>query len=404
MTTENTYTTITLDPFSDPFIENPYADQGKLRDAGDVVWVESLGCWGTGKASIVKQVLADHDTFVSSGGVGLDNFLTDGTSWRTLSLLLEADQPDHTVARNIIMSVMSPKALRELRERMETEAAKHAHTLVAQDQVEAVTELAEPFPLKVFADSVGIREDGRRFLIDWGNMIFNTLGPKNKYYDKAMANAAEVAQWVAEACQRENMSPDGLGAQVHAMAAEQGFDAAYGARLVRIFLSAGIDTTVHMITNALWLFATYPDQWTILRNNPKLVKPALEEVLRFESPFQGYFRTALQDTEVAGVPIKKHQKFYVNIASANRDPEAWDNPDQFDVTRKPVGHVAFGHGIHTCVGQMMARLEGEVLFNALLPIVERIEFADEPVRQMHNNLRGFERLPIRFVRDTQAKG
>jgi cytochrome P450 len=161
-------------------------------------------------------------------------------------------------------------------------------------------------------------------------------------------------------------------------------------------LSAGIDTSASAIANALFCFANYPEQWQKVRKDPSLVKPAFEEVMRFESPFQTFFRTAACDTELAGVRIAKDSKIMVSLGAANRDPEKWTDPDNFEISRNTRGHVGFGAGIHGCVGQMVARLEVETLLTALARKVDRIEIVGEPVRQLHNTLRGFERLPMRF--------
>ena len=118
--------------------------------------------------------------------------------------------------------------------------------------------------------------------------------------------------------------------------------------------------------------------------------------MRYESPFQTFFRTTTCDTEIAGVAIATDSKVLVSIGAANRDPRKWSDPDSFDISRSTTGHVGFGAGIHGCVGQMIARLEVEVLLAALARKVSRIELAGEPVRQLHNTLRGFERLPVRF--------
>jgi cytochrome P450 len=160
------------------------------------------------------------------------------------------------------------------------------------------------------------------------------------------------------------------------------------------FLSAGVDTTTNAIANALFCFARHPEQWRQVRNDPTRVRAALEESLRFEAPFQTFFRTATCDIEIAGTRISKDQKMLISVGSANRDPRRWTNADTFDVNRKATGHFGFGAGIHGCVGQAIARLEVDVLLTELAKKVKLIDLCGEPVRLLHNTLRGFDCLPI----------
>src|SRR5262249_19575820 len=156
----------------------------------------------------------------------------------------------------------------------------------------------------------------------------------------------------------------------------------------RSLLSAGLDTTVYGLGNALFALATHPDAWAQLRDQPELARHAFEESLRLESTVQTFFRTTTTATELGGVELPADAKILLFLGAANRDPRRWERPDQFDITRKPTGHVAFGYGIHSCVGQMIARLEGEIVLKALAERVERLELAAPPVRRLNNTLRG----------------
>jgi cytochrome P450 len=167
--------------------------------------------------------------------------------------------------------------------------------------------------------------------------------------------------------------------------------------LVRSFLSAGIDTTVYGLGNALYCFATYPGQWTVLRENPALIRGAFEEVLRFEAPVQSFFRTTTKATEMSGVRISDGEKVLLLFAAANRDPRRWDKPDMFDVRRRATGHMTFGTGIHGCVGQAVARLESEAIFAALVRRVASFELTGKPELRLNNTLRGLDTLPLRVV-------
>jgi cytochrome P450 len=167
--------------------------------------------------------------------------------------------------------------------------------------------------------------------------------------------------------------------------------------LVRSFLSAGIDTTVYGLGNALHCFAKYPEQWAAVRENPQLIRGAFEEVLRFEAPVQTFFRTTTRDVEVGGVRLGDGEKVLLFLAAANRDPRRWKNAEKFDVRRRATGHMTFGTGIHGCVGQAVARLESEAVFGALARRVASFELTGEPTRRLNNTLRGLDTLPLRIV-------
>ena len=164
---------------------------------------------------------------------------------------------------------------------------------------------------------------------------------------------------------------------------------------MRSLLSAGVDTTVHALGNAVFCFATHPGQWAALHADPGHARAAFEEALRLESAVQTFFRTTTREVEVDGVTIPEGEKVLLFLAAANRDPRHWDEPDRFDIARKATSHLGFGTGIHACVGRAIARLEGEVLLGALARRVEAIELAGLPELKLNNTLRGFERLPVR---------
>ena len=183
--------------------------------------------------------------------------------------------------------------------------------------------------------------------------------------------------YVTAQCQRDQLAPSSLGANVHAAVDAGTVSDGEAALLVRSMLSAGIDTTVNGIGNALDCLLRFPDQWDRLRADPSLARNAFEEVIRLESPFQDFFRTTTRDVVVGGTAIPEGSKVLLFVGSANRDPRRWSDPDSYDITRRMAGHVGFGAGIHMCVGQFVARLEGEVILETLARKVGRIR-ADRP--------------------------
>jgi 4-methoxybenzoate monooxygenase (O-demethylating) len=385
-----------VDPFSREFLHDPYPHHTSLREVGPVVWLEQYGIWAMARHQEVRDALTDWQTYCSSAGVGLSDFRKE-PPWRPPSIILEADPPLHTRTRAVLTRILSPAAINILRETFQREAESLVARLVERREFDGIADLAEAYPLKVFPDAVGIAEQGRENLLPYGSMVFNSFGPRNDLFDCAMANAGPVRDWIMSKCSRAALAPEGLGTQIFQAVDSGELDEAEAGMLVRSFLSAGIDTTVYGLGNALYCFATYPEQWAILRDNPQLIRGAFEEVLRFEAPVQTFFRTTTRDVEVGGVPMRDGEKVLLFLAAANRDPRRWDEADRFDVRRRATGHMTFGTGIHGCVGQAVARLEGEAIFGALAKRVAAFELTGEPRRRLNNTLRGLDTLPLRIV-------
>jgi 4-methoxybenzoate monooxygenase (O-demethylating) len=386
----------TVDPFSHAFLGDPYPYHQELREAGPVVWLEQYGIWTMARHEQVRDALTDWQTYCSSAGVGLSDFRKE-PPWRPPSIILEADPPLHTRTRAVLTRILSPAAIKVLRDSFEREAEALIARLVEQREFDGVADLAEAYPLKVFPDAVGISEEGRENLLPYGSMVFNSFGPRNDLFNQAMANAGPVRDWIMSKCSRAALAPGGLGIQIFRAVDAGELSEEEAGMLVRSFLSAGIDTTVYGLGNALYCLARYPEQWAILRNNPNLIRGAFEEVLRFEAPVQTFFRTTTKPVEVAGVRLGDGEKVLLFLAAANRDPRRWEKPDTFDVTRRAAGHMTFGTGIHGCVGQAVARLETEAILTALAKRVVSLELTSEPERRLNNTLRGFDKLPLRVA-------
>ena len=386
-----------IDPFSNEFLADPYPFHQQLREAGPIVRLTRHNVWASGRYEQVYSILNNWQSFGSAGGVGISNFHKEA-NWRPPSLLLETDPPVHTRARTVMNRVLSPLNLHKLRDGFYRDAVRLLDRALEHGSFDAVAEIAQPYPLKVFPDAVGIADDERERLLDYGDLVFNTMGPKNDLYQASMARAGNVLAWVMQRCARSALRPGTLGAEIYKAADAGDVSEAEAALLVRSFLSAGVDTTIYALGNAVLCFAENPEQWQLLRKDPSRLRAAFEEVMRFESSFQAFFRTATGATEIAGMPIAGQEKIYLSVASANRDPRRWEKPSQFDITRKATGQLGFGTGIHGCVGQMIARLEVEMMLTAMIERVASIEITANPDRLRHNTLRAVTKLPVRMVR------
>jgi cytochrome P450 len=304
----------------------------------------------------------------------------------------------HNQVRKPVLHLMTPKMAETLRPAFAAAADELVDSLVARGEFDAVADLAEVYPIHVFADAVGLPEEGRQHLLPYAGMVFNAFGPPNGLRDAAFADAEPVLAWIAAECRRENLAPGGFGAQIWAAVDRGELTAEQAPLLVRSLLAAGLDTTVAALGNALYCLATNPEQYGLLHAEPGRAKAAFEEALRLESPVQAFFRTTTRPVDVDGALIPADAKVLLFFSSANRDPRRWgDDADRYDIGRRTAGHIAFGTGIHVCIGQFISRLEGELVLGALARRARRLDLAGTPVPKPNNTLKSFARIPLRLT-------
>lgn len=386
--------TVDSDPFSVRYFDDPWPELERMRETGPYVWLSRYCIGAVARYDQAREVLSDWKRFSSARGVGMEDFEIHGR-FRLPSLLNEADPPAHTLPRGLISGVLAPPVLKGLRAGFEQEARQLVDTLVQRRTFDAIRDLARAYPLRVFPDAVGIQRDGREKLLPHADMLFNSFGPRNELFEASRGNADFA--YVEAQGQRANLAPGGLGLRLHEAAQQAGFPEDKAAMLVRALVQAGLDTTINAIGAVLFCLARFPDQLRKLRDNPDLIKGAFDEAIRFESPVQTEFRTATCDTEIGGLPVRSGEKILVLLGGANRDPRKWEQPDRFDIERSSMGHLGFGVGIHMCVGQMLARLEAEIVLREFVKRCDSFEIVGEPVRHYNNTVRGLASLPIEVI-------
>src|SRR4051812_993922 len=381
------------DPFAPDFLMDPYPAYEALRALGPAFALERYGVWAMAGYAEVEPSLKDWRTFISGEGVGLHGM----NPALPKPLTLQIDPPDHDKGRRVLGRTLSPGIAKRLRATFQEEAETKVSELLDKGTFDAMCDLAEAYPMKVFPDAVGIRPDGREKLLAWSTFVFNSFGPDNEQLATTRQAGLAAQSWIMECCARSALRPDGLGMMIYEAADEGEITEQEAIHLVRPFLTAGVDTTVNGIGNALLALATHPDEYRKLRERPELARNAFEEGLRYDSPVQTFFRTTSRSVEIGGAEIPAHGKVLLFMASANRDASRWEHPDSFDIERNVTGHVGFGAGIHACVGQMIARLEGELIFGELARRVKTIELTAEPRRRLNNSLRGLKSMPVRVT-------
>ena len=378
-----------VDPFCREFFEDPFSAHHELREAGAAVRLSRYDVWAVARYAEVHAILNDWQTFCSSRGAGLTDFAKE-KPWRPKSLVLETDPPLHDRTRR----VLSASVMTRLRERFAQEADGLIDELVERRSFDAIADLAEAYPLTVFPDAMGMPRENRQFLLPYGNMVFNSFGPRNEFFEAAVADAEPVLAWLQRQMQRDAFAPDGFGAAIHAASDTGELTPEEAPIVARSLLTAGVDTTVSGIGAAVYCLARYPEQFARLRADPSLARAAFEEAVRYETPVQTFFRTTTRPVKIDGTAVDEGEKVLMFLGAANRDPRHWECPDDYDITRRVVGHVGFGSGIHQCVGQLLARLEGECVLSALARKAGSLEIIGPISRRYNNTLRALASLPV----------
>lgn len=377
------------DLFTDDVLDDPYATYRALRDLGPVVWLDAHDVYAVVHHAEARAVLDDPTTFCSGLGVGLNeaiNLMGRGTT-------LMSDGAAHERQREVIGRPLTPKAVADLRPEATRLAEELVEQVVARGTFDAVSDLAEVIPSTWVPDLLGWPAEGRDRLLDWGSDNFDALGPPNPRTEAAGPGLLEMVMYAHQVAADADLPHGSMAAGVLAAAERGDIEPGQCPLLLIDYLAPSLDTTISALGNAVWLFGTHPDQWDLLRADPRLVKNACNEVLRVESPISCFTRVATETTVLGGVTIPADARVMVSYASANRDERRWDDPERFDITREAAGQLGFGHGVHACAGMGLARLEMTTILGALADRVERFELG-APTRKHNNLIRAFSSLPV----------
>ena len=381
-----------LDPFTVEAIRDAQAFDGSLREMAPVVYLPQYDIWVVGRHAEVNLVAGDWRNYSNTSRP-----FHDPNSIRP-EILLNFDPPEHARVRTVIQKVLAPAVMNRMRDLFVRAADELVERLVAGGSV-AVNghrDVAAAYVLQAFPDAIGLPQEGRHHLLHFSDAVFNTFGPPNDIFLRGIERGAGAIAWVEANCKREMLAPGGLGAAMYEAVNGGTVTEEEAELLVKTMYAAGADTTILGIGSLLRAFAEFPEQWEILKKDPSLSRQAFEEILRYECPARFGGRITVREVEIAGLRVPAGARMMMLWMAAGRDPRRWENADQYDLSRKLSGHVGMGYGIHACVGQSLARLEGECVFAALVRKVDRIELIGEPETAINMAAHGYDELPIRL--------
>jgi cytochrome P450 len=377
------------DLFSDEGILNPYPHYKALRELGPVVYLNKQGVYALSREAEVREALMNRDVFVSGKGVGFEAIVNDAISGNTLC----SDPPLHTKLRKQLNACLMPRALAEFKEQFQTQADALVEGLVKTGHFDAVKDFAVCLPTTIVTTLVGLPEFGRDHMLQWAAAAFNVLGPANEPFQASIPLMFEAVAYAADPVTHSGFREGSWAHSLGNACAAGEISAKELSMLLLDFIGPSLDTTINATTNLLLLFGQNPQEWHRLREDPKLLQNAINEVLRLESPIRGFTRYVAADHIFSGSRIPAGSRVLILYASANRDERKWQEPERFDIGRRVPDQLAFGTGSHTCAGQHLAKLEIAALLESLRRQVKRFSVSN-PVWVRNNLLRGLESLDV----------
>jgi cytochrome P450 len=391
---------VSYHPVSPRVYRNPYPVYDRLRAHDPVHWSSLAKGWVLSRYQDVEAVLRDHRRFSSDdrNRSRMPRMQSQTATARGRSMLF-LDPPDHTRLRALVQQGFTPRALEALRVRVRHIAEELLNQVTEPSSFDLMETLATPLPILVMAELLGIPPQDRPQFQHWSHLRSRTIEPTITPAEQraALRAAEEVDAYFVGIIQQRRLAPkdDLISALIAAADAGDRLTQDELLVMLRLLLVAGNETTTNLIGNGLLALLRHPDQMQMLRGNMDLMGAAVEEMLRYDGPVQADGRTALETIDFQGRHIRKGDGLVVLIGAANRDPEMFAQPDRLDIMRQNTGHIAFGRGVHHCLGAPLARLEARIAFETIL---ER--FAD--IRLLTNHppfkdnvvLRGVKVLPI----------
>ncbi|AFZ27762.1 cytochrome P450 [Cylindrospermum stagnale PCC 7417] len=401
----------TYDLFAPEVIANPYPLYKRIREENPVYYEASLGYWILTRYQDVEAALRDErlsserrTLFIQQLG-NLDVSLIQNFLQLTDNSMIEKDPPEHSRMRKLANQGFTTRALESWRSIIQKTTDTLLDQVQHQGYMDIVSDLSVPLPSLIIAKIFGVPESDRAHLIHWAKDISSFWGaPSGKNIEelvrKADTSAAQFTAFINQLVAERRQKPGTDMISLLTMAyTEQNLDFAELPSLCILILNAGRSTTTDLIPNGVSALLNHPQQLQKLKDNPALISSAIEEIIRYDSSVSFVFRIAKEDIEIGGQKIPAGSVIALGLAAANHDPAKFTLPDNFDIERSPNEHLAFGPGIHFCLGAVLARMELNICFSTLLKRFPNLQFdSTKPPLPRRNTFvfKGFDALPVRF--------
>jgi cytochrome P450 len=393
---------VEFNPLLPEFRLNPYPTYRRLQTEDPVHKSMLPGVWVLSQYADVSLVLRDARFGRADAETFWRERLGDGPAHKIITKwMLFRDPPDHTRLRTLVNKAFTPRAIENLRPRVQEIVNELLDAVQNNGGMDLMAAFAYPLPVLVICEMLGVPAKDRDIFKEWSGDLARILDPilTPDIVERGHVLIASMAEYFRGLLEQLRQNPQGSLLDAMIAAEEQGDRLSEEELLANCILlfGAGHETTVNLIGNGVLALLRHPDQLAKLQANPDLIENAVEECLRYESPVQMTGREVKQDVEIDGVRVSVGERLFTLIGAANRDPVQFPDPDRFDITREDNRHLAFGHGIHFCLGASLARLEGQLAIGTLVRRLPGLKLeTDTPQWREAFTLRGLQALPVSF--------
>jgi hypothetical protein len=390
---------VNFDPFAYEFHEDPYPTYRALRERAPVYRNDELGFWALSRHADVVAGFKDHERLCNSGGISLEMGDLGGDMSAVLSFL-GMDPPRHTRMRGLVSRGFTPRRVAELEPRIRVLATQSIDRFIRAGRCDFVADFAGRLPMDVVSEMLGVPEGDRDTLRGWADTVLHREEGVRGVPPEGIAASMRLLDYFVKlvAVRRAKPGADLASALLSVEVEGDRLEDKDIIAFCYLMIIAGNETTTKLLANALYWLEKNPAARAEVTANATLVPDWVEETLRYDNSTQLMARTATRDFELAGEKIRRGEKVLLLIGSANRDERVFPNPDVFDLHRDTSESLAFGRGVHFCLGAALARLEGRVSLEEVMRRLPDYRIDASGIRRVHStNVRGFSALPIAFT-------
>ncbi len=383
---------VQFNPYAHKVHDDPFPYYRRLRDEAPAYHNEELGFWALSRYDDVIDALHDPTTYCSRHGITLE-------PKNPLPMMITMDPPEHTAMRRLVSRVFTPRRIADLEPQIRALSDKHMSPWLDAGRCDLIADYSAKLPMDVISTMLGVPAADQDLLRGWADDMIHREEGIPDTTPAGVEAATKLYTYFVDQVGEKRRRPgnDLISALIGAELDGERLDLDAIVGFCFLLVIAGNETTTKLIGNAVYWLWRNPDQRAKLIADPRLLPDAVEETLRYEGSTQLMARTLTRDVELHGCTMPEGSKVLLLLGSANRDERFWERPDEFDVCRDKLQHLAFGHGVHVCLGAALARLETRIALEHILTRLPGYEIDERGLERIHSgNVRGYARLPVTY--------